>query len=60
MPVLAETYEATLSLLSKDKGADFTSEKEIYSKALESQKAVYKQYVTEETDALKALTEMMK
>lgn len=57
---LAESYEATISLLQKKDGDDFTQEIAIYKGEIEKQKKIYKQYLEEEMKAMKEIGAMMK
>lgn len=56
---LAETYEATISLLGKSDGDDFTDEIALYKEELTKQQEIYKAYIDEETDAINEIAGML-
>ena len=55
---LAETYDATISLLEKSDGDDFTNEIAIYNKELKKQQEIYKKYIEEEINSINEIAKM--
>lgn len=55
---LAETYDATISLLEKSDGDDFTNEIAIYNTELKKQQEIYKKYIEEEINSINEIAKM--